>query len=735
MPSRQPPPAVPDILCPNLLSFLELRIGAINITSSNFLPVRVLPKSIFFSLLLPSTLFGQAEELPPLVIAGEKPRGEAENLPGHSSSIDARALAAVPSAAATYQDLFATVAGGYAGNPTAGAFNVRGINQDSLFYAIGTGANPLISVLEDGAPLSSNTLRYLPPTRWDLESAELLRGPQFLAPGPNALGGALLLHTKSATFSNHGNALLEAAEKNTFRSGVSQDFLLLPDELALRFSAYHGESDGETTNLYNGDKSFGAMTRDRYQARLLWYPAKNRDARFDLSLVHDQSDGTPYGSAREIKGLGLFDRKTDVNLKPSYPAERSAAALNATFALPNDLELKSTTTFQLLNVDSTQDIDSRSDYDWYALGAIDELRFTQDLTLADREGAFQWLIGGYLEASEYDLHYVGSGFSTTPAGAPFESLGQEDAHLLALYGRGDWEWVQHFHLTGGLRLQREQRDLQTAATMGTAREIRSATGRSGTELLPQLGVAWSPQKDQTVGLQLSRGVHSGGVSYAPTLGSTQPYDPEHAWELELYNRARPLDSLALSAALFHSWFQDQQINYNPEDPKAIPTIDSYIANAASSRRFGGELEARWQLLDTLTFTSTLAWIHTEFCELSIDGIDHAGQSFPNAPEWLGSLTAAYHHPSGLFSSVLMSWADATYSDVASPDVTHIESRQLLSARIGYEWHNANVYLFGSNLLNDEYAISRFDNSRLLNPAVSGQVGPSRAFGIGCEFKW
>lgn len=670
------------------------------------------------------------DSLPPLIVAAERPTVDLARAAGNVSQIGDRELAELPTTTATYQDIFATVAGAYAGNPLVGNFNIRGLNQDSLFYSVGTGANPLIAVLEDGAPLSSTTLRFLPPTRWDMEGAELLRGPQFLSPGPNAVGGALLLHTGAATFSDHGNALLEAAGKNTFRTGISQNFMLLPDELALRFSAYHGESDGETTNLYNGDKSFGAMTRDRYQARLLWNPGKNRDAQFDLSLVHDQSDGTPYGTAREIKGLDLLDRKTDLNLHPAYPADRSAAVLNATFALPQDRELKSTTTIQRLNVDSIQDLDTLPNLDWYALGAIDERRFTQDLALADRDGAFQWMLGGYLEASEYDVNYTGSGFGTTQAGVPFASLGQEDVNQLALYGRGDWEWAPHFHLTGGLRLQHEQRDLQTSATLGAVPEARSSAGRSDTELLPQLGVAWSPQQDQTVGLQLSRGFRSGGVSYAPTLGSTQPYEPEHTWELELYSRAKPLDALTLSAALFHSWFQNQQINFT--SPGGAPTIDYFVANAASSRRYGSELEARWQPLDPLTFTGTLAWIHTEFSELTIAGIDRAGQSFPNAPEWLGSLAAAYHHPSGIFSSILMSWANATYSDVASPQKTSIESRQLLSARLGYEWRNANVYLFASNLLNDEYALSRFDNGQL---PISGQVGPSRTFGIGCEFKW
>ncbi len=673
------------------------------------------------------------DPLPPLIVAAERSTVDLARAAGNVSQIGDRELADLPTTTATYQDIFATVAGAYAGNPLVGNFNIRGLNQDSLFYSVGTGANPLIAVLEDGAPLSSTTLRFLPPTLWDIEEAELLRGPQFLSPGPNAIGGALLLHTGAATFSDHGNALLEAADKNTFRTGISQNFLLLPDELALRFSAYHGECDGETTNLYFHDKSFGAMTRDRYQARLLWNPGKNRDAQFDLSLVHDQSGGTPYGTAREIKGLDLLDRKTDLNLHPAYPADRSAAVLNATFALPQDRELKSTTTIQRLNVDSIQDIDTVSDWDWYALGAIDERRFTQDLTLAERDGAFQWMLGGYLEASEYDVNYTGYGFGQTQAGEPFDSLGQEDVNQLALYGRGNWELAPHFHLTGGLRLQHEQRDLQTAATLGEVLEARSSAGRSDTELLPQLGVAWIPQQDQTVGLQLSRGFRSGGVSYAPTLGSTQPYEPEHTWELELYSRAKPLDSLTLSAALFHSWFQNQQINFT--SPGGAPTIDSFIANAASSRRYGSELEARWQPLEPLSFAGTLAWIHTEFTELAV-GDGREGQSFPNAPEWLGSLSATYHHPSGFFFSVLMSWADRTYGDVASPQVTAIESRQLLSAHLGYEWRNASVYLFGSNLLNDEYALSRFDNSRLLlNPAVSGQVGPSRTFGIGCKLKW
>jgi outer membrane receptor protein involved in Fe transport len=118
----------------------------------------------------------------------------------------------------------------------------------------------------------------------------------------------------------------------------------------------------------------------------------------------------------------------------------------------------------------------------------------------------------------------------------------------------------------------------------------------------------------------------------------------------------------------------------------------------------------------------------------IDGVDRSGQPFPNAPEWTASLSASYHHASGFFASLLFSWADDTYTDPTSPRVTAIETRSLLSARLGYSWEHASVYLFGTNLLDDEYALARFDNSPQGLP-VSGQVAPARGFGIGCEFEW
>lgn len=646
--------------------------------------------------------------------------------------LDAAALAGLPVTEGTYQDLFATVAGAYVGSLSVGTFSLRGLNQDGLFYTVGTAANPLITVMEDGAPLSVSTLRYLPPLLWELERAELRRGPHLLGPGPNGMGGALELHTTAAGFARDGKALLEAAGHPALRAGIAQDFVLRPDELALRISAYHDECDGDVTNLSNADDTFGATRRDRYQARLQWQPRHGRDARYDLSLVHDRSHGNPFSTARAVSGYDLLDRKTALNLDPSYPARRDAAILNATLELPGDLELKSTTAIQRLEVNPFIDLDETPVLRWVANGNIDELRFTQDLSLARDEGVFEWRSGAYFEASGHELGYSGIGVRPVPAGSPFLSRGEEDVWVLALYGRGDREFLQDLHLTGGLRLQHERRDVRVAALLEPGPEARSADGTADTVLLPELGLLWRPDGGGTVGVRLSRGHRGGGVSFAPSLGSTLPYEAESSWDLELHGRVEPLETLELSAGIFHSWLEDQQITF--DSPGGLKAIDSYVANAARSRRYGSELEARWQPWLPLAITGTLGWAHTGFDELVLDGVDRSGQPFPNAPEWTASLGASYQHASGFFASALFSWADDSYTDPASPAVTALETRRLLGARLGYSWQNASLYLFGSNLLDCDHALAKFDNSAKGLP-VSGQIAPPRSFGLGCRFIW
>lgn len=690
--------------------------------SARFLPL----------LMCPVALCAETQILPPLMVTGDKLATQAEQVSGSVTVLGPEQLAALPPSAGNYQDLFALCAGAYAGNPSMGTFSLRGLSQDNVFGYLGTGSNALITVMQDGAPLSPSTLRYLPPLLWDLNGAEVLRGPQSLSYGPNSMGGALLLHNRPPGFDSHGAALSEVSEYGGLRAGLAQDFTLLPQELALRVSYLHQQSDGQETNTYSNDDQFGATRRDDVEARLRWHPAKNQDATFDLALVQDRSRGNPFAMVVEKPGGSLFDRQTAVNTDSSYPADRQAATLNATVALPQDLELKSTTSLQRLDVNMAYDLDASTLLNWFTLGFRDETHLSQDLVLAKREGRRQWLIGAYAEHSEYEFGSSGVGFKPIPRGSAFDNQAAETVDIAALYGRGDWEFVDHFHLTGGLRLNHEDRQFDYTSAFGLLPPTASSNQTTSTEWLPQLGLSWQPERDRTVGVQMARGYRGGGTSYAPSLGLTQDYDPEYSWEAELFTRLAVTETIQVNAALFHAWIDDQQVPVNV--PGGLARIDTLISNAAKASRQGAELETRWQAAEGLAITGTLAWVQTEFDSLILNGIDRSGQAFPNAPEWIASLGVDYHHATGWFGSALFSYANSTYSDVGSPKNTPLESRQLLSARIGYAWQHASLYLFGSNLLDDDYALFRSDNSSI-RLDDTGKAAPPRLLGIGAALHW
>jgi outer membrane receptor protein involved in Fe transport len=79
-------------------------------------------------------------------------------------------------------------------------------------------------------------------------------------------------------------------------------------------------------------------------------------------------------------------------------------------------------------------------------------------------------------------------------------------------------------------------------------------------------------------------------------------------------------------------------------------------------------------------------------------------------------------------------ASGAYSQVASARVTALEPRRLLSARLGYAWRGVRLYAYGANLLDENYALYRSDNTALGLP-VSGQAGLPRQLGGGAELRW
>ncbi len=130
---------------------------------------------------------------------------------------------------------------------------------------------------------------------YDLERAEILRGPQGFLFGRNAIGGAFSVHTNRPTLDGASDGVLEVdvAEHGRFvfegatNVGVSETF-------ALRLAGYHSREDGHVLNAFDGQEYLG---HDKTAFRVSGLYANDR---LDVLMTAEYEDMDRDGSAYRV---------------------------------------------------------------------------------------------------------------------------------------------------------------------------------------------------------------------------------------------------------------------------------------------------------------------------------------------------------------------------------------------------------------------------------------------------
>ena len=124
--------------------------------------------------------------------------------------------------------------------------SVRGIRTIDF----GNGGDPSVSVYKNGLYQGRNGSAVL--SLYDLERAEVLRGPQGFLFGRNSVSGAMnIITTKANTEQFEGYAELDVGQRNhlVFEGAVN---FPLSDSFAVRLAGYSSEEDGYVKNLAGG---------------------------------------------------------------------------------------------------------------------------------------------------------------------------------------------------------------------------------------------------------------------------------------------------------------------------------------------------------------------------------------------------------------------------------------------------------------------------------------------------
>ncbi len=181
-------------------------------------------------------------------------------------------------------------------------FSIRGLGVNSSIPSI----DPTVGVFVDGVYLGINSGVVF--DLFDLDSVEVLRGPQGILFGRNTTGGAVLLNTGNPTdefeykarFAVETPAASDRGGLNTFAQGTVSG-PIVEDALNGKIGLYYNNDDGYFTNLANGENHGKAETIIARGA-LEFLPADGVSLLAKLEYFDSNGDG-PSSQNR-----GLFER-------------------------------------------------------------------------------------------------------------------------------------------------------------------------------------------------------------------------------------------------------------------------------------------------------------------------------------------------------------------------------------------------------------------------------------------
>ncbi|TMP40490.1 hypothetical protein CWB96_03070 [Pseudoalteromonas citrea] len=254
--------------------------------------------------------------------------------------------------------------------------------------------------------------------------------------------------------------------------------------------------------------------------------------------------------------------------------------------------------------------------------------------------------------------------------------------------------------------------------------------------LPKLGASYHIDADTTTSFIYQRGYRSGGVGFNIAQSRIYTYEPEYTNNYEFSYRSVLLDGkLVFNTNAFLLKWEDQQVARNYGSTFNVETV-----NAGESKVKGFETEIFYYPSEKLSIKGGIGLAKTEFTHFISNGVDLKGRAFEDSPEWTANIASNYRFDNGLYLNVNAKYTDSSsaYLDpendmsavkYAANNNPRNDARVIVNAQMGYHWDKYSVRLDVSNLLDEEYIVTYFndadDRQNTFGSYGQSQIGRSR----------
>lgn len=619
-------------------------------------------------------------------------------------------------------------------------FSIRGLGINSSIPSV----DPTVGVFVDGVYLGATNGTLF--DTFDIESIEVLRGPQGTLFGRNVTGGAILVNTKKP------GDKLEMSVRTSFEGGGESlnSYYMgavggpLSDTVGVRITAYTNQDNGWFKNLHTGE-AFGELDVRMVRPALTWDPTD------DLSLVlryqYERIDGDGPAAQSHTNGFGStnaiadFDRDSH-NFSIDEEGKRendthfftARADWDVDFgggAITNIFGWRDSENSFSLDLDSSPldilHVEAWSDYEQWSNELRYAGRFFERLHATTGVYYFTNRIN-YHERRSLLTYALAQSGQPLPPGADVSQAGggNYDIETLGLFLSLDYNLTSKLTFTAGTRYTREKREAEIAliatksppeslapscnVVEGPACEFDFIDEETWHSWSPKLGAAYYISDGANVYGHWSRGFRSGGYNLRnlSPVHSPGPYDEETIDSFEAGFKVTN-DRGRLYGAVFYNMIDDMQREVNfPVEGLGLVQL---ISNTADVETYGFELDGLFAIAENLLLVGSLGYVNPEYTkvryDLNLDGsVDEKDEALelPRAAKWTCRVGLTHDtgatHWGRMTSRISYAYRDKSY--FTDDNRGYLLEQNIVDAGIDIIPANGrfSIGLYGKNLLNE-----------------------------------
>lgn len=620
-------------------------------------------------------------------------------------------------------------------------FQLRGIGEREQYQGA---PNPSVGFLIDDIDFSGLGMAA---TLFDVDRIEVLRGPQGMRYGANALAGLIVMRSAEPTQHLHIAADASFGEYDSESVGGVISGPAPALDSAWRVGVQRYRSDGFRDDTYlNRDDTNG---RDELTARAKWRWQPTEDTRLDFTWLHANIDNGYDAWSIDNSRRSLADR-------PGKDVQRAnGASLRLTTPAASFGELKIVASVAQSKNENSFDSDWGNSDVWapYVYDYFDKATSTRrtrsiEARLASHApqaaGDVAWLAGVYALDLDESIHSTSVGQYIDPDFSEYSDSNDNwlrsayDASNFALFGQLEGLLGERWGWSLGARAEQRSADYRDRGIKDDeARGI--AAGERDRMWGAQASLHFDVLENVRTFATLSRGYKAGGFNLGEAASIRARFAPEYLWSLDLGLKGEWFERRVYAdVTMFYMRRTDMQISTGVQlDPIGDPSSYLFLTdNASGGRNLGLEASVRWRMNEQLELGGSLGLLRTRYSGYRPAGVDVSDRDQAHSPEYQASVHATWRHPLGWMARVDVAAIDDFYFDVPPNDI-RADGYSLAHLKVGYEADRWSVFAWLRNAFDEEYAVRGFyfgnepplfENKRYI------QLGEPRQFGVSVRWE-